>query len=355
MAEKKEIPVDEAKLAPKEWVHPLAKREIFGASKWEYSWADWLKVWDSLTYAQEMVNHLHIAFDSCPMGDRGEEEQVLFFLNLANPGTSANRVAGVGRRIVDKAFSVLCQRVFKNTAERDRPPSWLKGIVNERALSALFRLLENYDYYYYEILSDHEKIILKDFLVELSLMAWSSPSWMSSHSSEVFSEQFELLGENKEKFLNILYRHGELGKLWGCRRGLDWTDVTILRKFAFGERRFEREDPPASIGEALTGSDVSRSDPARVLSWLEEYLREADKQKAAVLETQSALERAEHEREEISKGVAKIQASLVSGDIVSVEELIEKRDALTAGKEALKAREAEILKLRVALQKRRGY
>ncbi len=354
MAENKE-PTVEAKSTPKEWVHPLAKRNILGSSRWEYTWADWLRVWDSLIYAQEMVNHLHIAFDSCPMGDDGEGEQVLFFLNLANHGTPANRVVGVGRKIVGKAFSVLCQRVFKNTAERDRPQSWFKGVVDERVLSALFGLLENHDYYFYEILSDHEKIILKDFLVELSLMAWRPPSWMRSHSSEAFSEQFELLGKNKEKFLNVLYRLGELEKLWGCRRELDWTDVAVLRKLAFAERKFEREDPPASIGEALTGSDVSRSDPARVLSWLEEYLREADRQKAAVLEVQSALERAEQELGDIRKDIVRIQTLFALGNIVSIEELAEKRDALAAGKEALKAREAEILKLKVALQKCRGY
>ena len=131
--------------------------------------------------------------------------------------------------------------------------------------------------------------------------------------------------------------------------------MAVLRKLAFAERKFEREDPPASIGEALTGSDVSRSDPARVLSWLEEYLREADRQKAAVLEVQSALERAEQELGDIRKDIVRIQTLFALGNIVSIEELAEKRDALAAGKEALKAREAEILKLKVALQKCRGY
>ena len=359
MAENKEAPATEANPEPKEWIHPLAKRNILGSSRWEYTWADWLKVWDSLIYAQEMANHLHIAFDSCPVSDDGEGEQVLFFLNLANSGTPASRVAGVERRIVSKAFSVLCQRVFKNTAEKDRPQSWFKGVVNEKALPALFRLLESYDYYYHEILSDHEKIILKDFLVELSLMAWRPPSWMRHNSSEAFSEQFELLGKNKEKFLNVLHRLGELGRLWECRHGLDWVDVAVLRGFAFGERKFEREDPPASIGEALTGSDRWRSNPARVLSWLEEYLHESERQKVAVLDAQNALEGAERKREHIRKDIAKIQASLVSGDIVSVEELSEMRQALAASKEILKIQEAAIPKLRVSLErcltKRRGY
>lgn len=366
MAENTGTAVVEAKSETQEkWAHPLEGREVLGQELWSYPWKAWLEGWAKPVYWQELVNHLHVAFDSYSDNSGERQERILFFLGIANPVHPKTADKCPKCKVSSKAFSSLCQWVFKNTAERNEPQSWFRDIVSAGVLPKLFQFLKNcsdtfwHNFDWNGALSEHEKLILNNFLVELSLSAWKLPEW-SRYPQDLLLRQHRLLRENRPEFLKILYHLGELERLWEYRGEITREDIEVLRGFAFQKRRFESGEPPVSLGEALIwGSEPSnRIKVARTLCWIEKYFQESERQKAECEEAQNALESLEAEIVANRESIAEIQRFFLEST-GSAKEIREKQKALAVNKEELCSREARIFNLRDALQacrkKQRGY
>ncbi|TSC60470.1 MAG: hypothetical protein LiPW15_348 [Parcubacteria group bacterium LiPW_15] len=349
----------------KKWVHPLKGRKVLGGEPRDYSWQAWLFDWNRETYTVSLINHLHIAYDSEPKSCKERQARTLFFLDHAMSHCSAGNVCPECK-IAEKAASVLCQRVFKN-ASSSAMPSWFPDILDAEVLPKLFEFLDNFSghgssrsFDYRNVLTAHEKIILKEFLLKLCLFAWNSeffwrdrmyPPW--SEHREKLDEWRNLLSAHRIGFMRILLQMGELDRLWMHREGIDAVDIGILRGLVFAKPRDRKssDEVPASLEEALVSKEWRRNEPARVLCYLEAFFKETERRKAEYEGAKALVEevasRIKDEREEI----AKIQLFFMNAGSASFGfgDLQEKQRALGARQETLRSLESSLFQVRASL------
>lgn len=252
-------------------------------------WEDWLKRWEELKSATEMISQLHIIFettatrrhDSLPdIEQRVKREQILFCIDIAKEYWNCRDVdapkpswepAGKNE-VVFKAISLLTAN-FLNVKRGDEGVfSWFsnKGyfILHEEVLSAIIEMFHGgliYDYSIPRGVKEHEREILKSFLIFVMMLAWQN----NVGGERVLSDkQEELLLSMRQKFIKILVDIGEIRRLLSVRGAVSIEDIKTLRSIVF--KPDFRGRVPSCTGEIL--GRYGRDDAAETLLVLEAAL-----------------------------------------------------------------------------------
>ncbi len=240
----------------RQW-HQLFNKEI----DFSFSWREWKECFNKAQKVHEIVSLLHYGFDAEIYAQANEfQERIFFYLEMAygyksiglfsSPEERRNwkvhtifgecTASYVREKIAQKAWAMLCQRVFKNTEKRDfTSPSWW-WIVRDNP-----QILEKILWFFSEednippgivYANDHnnERIAL-DFLYTLAKLAWIE-HWGYRGCRESPLPHFV---ENRPKFIKILGHLRKLDFLIEKRQEVTKHDLDILEALAL----FQDESP----------------------------------------------------------------------------------------------------------------
>ncbi len=139
----------------------------------------------------------------------------------------------IQQKIAEKAFSMLCQKVWKDTYKDNQlkkafyKPSWWDRIVcDERLLDKIIEFFSFQDNIPCKDTSDHSGILAIDFLYKLSTSAWK-------RNRDDMERTCTLLIKNRKHFIPILYALDELGFLAQNWRSLSLEDINLLKSLAW--------------------------------------------------------------------------------------------------------------------------
>lgn len=253
------------------------------------TWEDWLKRWEELKTASEMVSWLHIIFqttadrrhDSVPdIGQRVTREQILFCADIAKEYWNCAEVdrqkaawePDGKNEVVFKAISMLASNFLKVKKGDDGAFSWFASngsfIFHEDVLPAIIEIFHGgpiYDYSIPRHIKEHEREILKNFLIFVLMLAWEG---RICGEQVLTDKQQKLLWGMRQKFIRILVDIGEIRRLLSCRSSVTLEDVKTLRSIVFKPDFHGRV--PSCTGEIL--GLHNRDDAAETLLVLESSL-----------------------------------------------------------------------------------
>lgn len=213
--------------------HPLQEKEI-GCIK---NWKQWKELWKNETIAERLDSLLYFGF-GVPVDSYDEAaERICLYLDIADAryecfrslqsandrkfspctvfGRELTTTADLRMMLVQKAFQMLSQNFFKNTAEKDyHVPSWLYLAAHPQVLDKLFWFFRINEHGYIPNLfsgtgNEDYVGVAKEFALNFCLFAWDCDEPPYVYSREV--------GEVKKIFqqarLNTIAILCGLGKL----------------------------------------------------------------------------------------------------------------------------------------------
>ena len=223
-------------------------------------------------------------------------ERIVFYLEHAYDyswGFSGDEGNSLGK-IAAKAFSTLCQKVFRDDDDRARSmPKWLRDVVNPVVLPKIFWffkaqfaisgavvnpvvLPKTFRFFKAQFAisgaTDHDVIVMGKFLSELAKMGWQGFT-----DREISEAQRELIQQSKPELLRILWSLGELDYLWKQKQFVTAEDLVGLRKFIFTDGS-GKQNGYETVEEAL--ADGNRA--ARVYLIFTAYFSERKRQRSVV-------------------------------------------------------------------------
>lgn len=292
------------------------------------SWEDWLKRWEELKSATEMVSWLHIIFqttadrrhDSVPdIGQRVTREQILFCADIAKEYWNCAEVhrqksawePDGKNEVVFKAISMLASTFLKVKRGDEGAFSWFANngsfIFHEDVLPAIIEIFHGgpiYDYSIPRYIKEHEREILKNFLVFVLMLAWEG---RVCGDRVLTDKQEKLLLGMRQKFIRILVDIGEIRRLLSCRSSVTLEDVKTLRNIVFKPDFHGRV--PSCTGEIL--GLHNRNDAAETLLVLESSLGFVSKRREKIRRLtnkrnalKSELDAARDRHHELSSAIA---------------------------------------------------
>jgi len=178
-------------------------------------WKEWRKLWQEESRADFLHSLLHFGFEVKTYDEKEVIDRVCMYLDLANGAFDYrtfrsypnDRFMGYNRFdkeittyqdlryiISQKAFQMLCQHLFKNTSEDDKP-SWIWPVVLPQVFSKLswfFRVDNEYqDIYNLSDVTGHNAKIAKDFAREFCFFAWKCDEFpLADRLSDEIRETF---------------------------------------------------------------------------------------------------------------------------------------------------------------------
>lgn len=292
--------------------HPLFNRDFC----FSLTWKEWKKLFTETKQAHEAVGLLHHGFEvDVDYEQSTERERVSFYLKVAygyNNETlfrladdSDNRFLSIfGRHsvtearmeIAQKAWSVLCQKFFKNRDSDDLPLGW--RIITDREGE---KLLEKVFWFFSDKINipvappiDHNDRIVTGFLLKLAEMIWNNRYSLGKQLRETFDRHRGLLIWIlwQMKRLDFLVEQGNV------RESVTDRDLKTLRKLAlFESRNSDQEQEHSTVEEAAVEDLKFAASPAQtfaVLDLLSKGRARKEKKKQAefkIREAQKELER----------------------------------------------------------------
>jgi hypothetical protein len=293
----------------RQW-HSLCNREI----DFYISWQNWKEGMAKAQKAHEILGLLHYGFDIDTQGNE-DQERIICYLEIAY-GYDSSRLfslpserrdeefhnifgwctkAEARAKVARKAWTMLCQKVFKNTEKGDfRNPSWWEIITRDP------QLLDKILWFFSErdniprgiSLNEHNNQIAVDFLYTLAKYAWIRHSSRHSYGDEPLSN----FVDNRPRFIKILLYLGRLNFL-----ALNWgrvtkKDLAVLEELALcedgkksGEKKYK------TISEAAISNNENNHEAARILITLKPMIEEKKRQEKA-MELERKIKEIEVER-----------------------------------------------------------
>jgi len=290
-------------------------------------WQEWKVLWQAASRFEQYLGLLHCGFDVTPVHrssyyyDRdkvraAEVDRVCFYLELADSFRESTsyfkleeeddqvRSPGGGKSLIEetavmrvqlaqKAFDVLSQRFFRNTArEGDDLSSWVELVVDATVLKKVIWFFRLDEYNHIPNLGDpetpgvHEQWA-KKFVVELCKLGWARrfDRMIPGYEHEARAR----LTAARPHFMAMLLGSGHIDLLLDRESyPLDEPSWQRLTELAYTERYIRQPDrlsygsvkkKPVSLKEAA----ANRSEAARVLLLLQIY-RAEDERFAALRE-----------------------------------------------------------------------
>lgn len=239
-------------------VHPL----LLGEISYIHKWKEWRKLWEATPLAEFRHSLLHFGFGVLTEYPEEWVERTCLYLEVAdghkdpwNFKKSEERddynfhtalsdqrmtLAGVRQTIARKAFTVVSQNFFKNSAKLvHEKPSWVDAVVIPEVLEKVlwfFRLsdrgrISNLG------LEDGEDIYSKTarrFLLDLCEFSWRFDYFgnLGNYRIEEYGRIREIFRSYRSRLIEVLYGLGRLDRLlrFGCE--LDELCLTKLEELA---------------------------------------------------------------------------------------------------------------------------
>jgi len=284
----------------RQW-HQLYKKEI----DFSFSWKEWKECFNKAQKVHEIVSLLHYGFDAEIYRQANEfQERIFFYLEMAYgyksiglfslPEERRNEnfhtifgectVSYVRSKIAQKAWAMLCQKVFKNTEEgKSVNPSWWWIVRDDpQILDKIIWFFSEEDNIPSGIFKSngHNNRIALDFLYTLAKLAWIEHQDYRNYQESPLPH----FVKNRPKFIKILGHLGKLNFLIEKWQDVTKRDLAILETLAF---RDKDKNKFKTIEEAA----VAGSQYARVLIVLRVLLKENTRQEK-VAEAKMEMERA---------------------------------------------------------------
>lgn len=274
--------------------HPLFNRQI----DFTLTWQECREKIDKAVKASDIVEALHNGFDATIIDKDEFRERIFLYLEVANgydsiylfSSTAERRdemldsifgrctVSDAKKKIAQKAWAMLCQKVFRNTEEREYAnPSWW-WIVKEDSqmidkILWFFSEKDNIPRGFY--VKEHNSRIAVDFLYTLAKLAWINHSDSRGH----FEPPLNHFVENRPKFIRILSYLEKLDFLLKNWERVTEDDLAVLEELALFGRNDKDEGPKyKTVEEAAVGGSTSigGSKSAQVFIVLRAMLKERD-------------------------------------------------------------------------------
>ena len=275
-----------------EAVHPLRKKKI----DYIKSWKKCKELWEKATLVEDLHNLLHIGFE---IETDGEEriERICLYLDIANgcfdhntfewsipirDGPGPSHLVRFGTKIEDiphdlqeilsqKALQMLCQKFFKNTAEENHYPSWVRLAAGPQVLAKLiwfFRLDDEgrklfnlgYSSNWCEIGKNNMEIAAT-FAEEFSLLTWKCKE--EKFRDRLYNGEAEAFWQVRPSMIEILFGLRKLDALFSnerykridkeCMNKIEYLALAFKLNFSILEKR-----KPESIKEACLVSQAAR-------------------------------------------------------------------------------------------------
>jgi len=297
----------------RQW-HQLCNKEI----DFSLSWEEWKEYFNKAQKAHEIIGLLHHGFDA-ETYERVDEfrERIFFYLEMAYGYNSIGlfslpedrrdeemfygifgrcTVSAARKKIAQKAWAMLCQKLFENTEEKSSAsPSWW-WIVKQDS-----QILDKILWFFSEkdnipsgsiYKNKHNNRIAFDFLYTLAQLAWIDHLGGWSYGESPLPH----FVENRPKFIKILGHLRKLDFLEKEWRKVTKQDMRVLEEMALlqddGKKKFKTIDEVA----------VDGSQYAQALIVLRALLKENARQEK--------IAEAEIEIKEAEKKIEAMKASL---------------------------------------------
>ncbi len=250
-----------------EFIHPLSQKTI---NSTPFYWSDWLKQWNETCNQQQLLNLLHIGFDTALNNDtfvsemQNRNARIIFYLECAYNYVfmDCDYTNGYLRKeLSQKAFSVLCKKLFRDDKDNThQSPAWFADIVSEEILPRIFWFFKATHAIPHS--QEHDSIIATKFLFDLARLGWGGGGCEFNGR--------ELLEQYRPDFIWLLWEIGKLEYLWKKRDLLTEKDIETLSNMVSAEI-YKSEDP--RIEEALLGGN-QLAEATRVVICLRAYMKE---------------------------------------------------------------------------------
>ena len=220
--------------------HPLCNRRI----DFSLSWQECKEKLDKAEKASDIIEALHNGINAEVLDEDEFRECIFWYLEMAYGYNSIGlfslpedrrdetfhtifgrcTVSDARKKIAQKAWAMLCQKVFKNTGEKESTgPSWWWIVKDDpQILNKILWFFSEKDNIPSGIIyaNEHNKRIASDFLYTIAQLAWINHLESGWGYGESPLSHFV---ENRPKFIKIL-RH--LGKLDFLAKKNNWRSVT---------------------------------------------------------------------------------------------------------------------------------
>jgi len=315
-------------------VHPLLEKKVDCI----VNWTEWKQLWGAESRADILHSLLHVGFEVSAGSDENAIDRILLYLEIANGcfdyhtfeesggpdhgrpfysnlvrfGKKIEGSQGLRRMLSQKAFQVLCQRLFKNTfEEQHRVPSWVWYISAPQIFSKLlwfFRL--DRDGRIFNLggligprdISVNNGEIAKQFVQEFCLFAWDC-------EKEIFYDQLSdetknMFRQSRPSMIEILSGLGKLDLLFRDER-YRTIDEECEKKLEYLALAFDFYLPSPKDGkfhrkpETLEEACYARSQAAQVLILLR-VMRKQDALFKKKHELKAQLRDAENQLQELA-------------------------------------------------------
>lgn len=227
---------------------------------------EWFERWKQSSYVEEKLGLLHSLIDADWWGEAPcygrttwrevEADLVIllleiadgFFSNYAFATKKPNPISASNyKEIAQKAFAVLCLRVFRGKASGKTGPYWWWLLDNERALKKLLWFFRRKyipiegDFYNLQCVkkpANHFQEIFKKFLEEFAKLGWESGFFLNPTAND------RIKGV-RPQLIEILDALGKLS--WLNQQKLDQSSISKLEELAFSPE----QSLPTAFHESL--------------------------------------------------------------------------------------------------------
>jgi len=298
-------------------IHPL----LDGEMSYIRDWGQWKELWLGTRQAQLRHGLLHFGFEVEADWPKGIVDRVCMYLDIADSHGRSLYKAGeerlqyfgtiCGNRPKDpgelrgilsqKAFNVLCEKLFKNTQDQDSP-SWAPIVTHPVLLEKIFRFLrldrEGKIRNLPRFPEEHHLVIAREFAFSLCLFLWREGD--STKSSEEDAEGFR---KRRSDIISLLFGLYQLDILEDidkyeldedCRKRLEELALGFDLYLPSEDSWQDKHRKPADLNEACLGGNQA----AKLL-----MVRGAQELARQILDQKREL----HERvQEAQKGLKKL-------------------------------------------------
>ncbi|TSC63737.1 MAG: hypothetical protein G01um1014106_409 [Parcubacteria group bacterium Gr01-1014_106] len=271
--------------------HPLQQKRLQSIA----SWSEWKKLWDTEVHPERLIGLLHMGFDTRLDREDTVADRILFYLRVADGHASTIGTweedqqvfsltamgesvswAEIRQKVAQKAFSILCQRVFRN--EKDRYAarmSWYGALTKDSCVLldhvlAFFLPRElpkgRFDPWICNLPGNtdgHGFATVSSFLTELCLCGWRFPNLRKYIPEE--NLLMEELTKRRPQFIRVLAALQRFDLI--AKEGLELDDACceMLERIALGTEVYLPTEPtwekkhrlPKTLDEAVVGGSAA--------------------------------------------------------------------------------------------------
>ncbi len=294
----------EAEGKPKEYVHPLVRKEIGSISDWSH----WLRRWEETSDAEILLGLLHTGFSVRTSYPDEVVARICFYLEIADghrcesvfrpedkSGWWDRELSGRRLLLAVKAWKMLCGNFFKESSEQgERGATWktltLYPVLFEKLIWFFDPRRHEYPGNIPRRNEKHEGEIVHQFLEEWIALCWGwqCGEWRHDEKCQAIKQIFLSV---RLKFIDILEDIGRLNFLLTvptqARVEVNQASMRHLRRLALGQGYHKQY---ATIEEAIfDGRQAARvylllstmqaeDERRRKVAGAEELKRKAEKQ-----------------------------------------------------------------------------